>query len=486
MHATEVQVAIIGGGLGGLAMAVYLKRAGFHDFVVLEEAAGPGGTWYKNTYPGCAVDVPSEIYSYSFLPFDWTRIYATQAEILRYIEFVIERFSLRRHFRFSTRVREVVWDQARSGYRIRLENLGEMNARFVVSAVGFLNVPKLPALPGMESFRGPLFHTANWEHQHELWGKRVAIIGTGSTACQLVPELAGKVAHLKVFQREAGWVAPKVDRELTQKERLVRRRNPIRRKLSRWRGFLRHARSVAFRTVGSRAHKQLTSVCLQAIDTQVHDENLKGAVTPAYPVGCKRLVRDSKYYAALNEPQIELVNSAVVRITPGGLIDAHNVEHSADVIILATGFHTTDYLRSLRVVGPRGISLHKLWNGEPRAYMGITVDGIPNFFVMYGPNTNGGGSIIAQHERQAAAIVRTLKRMRRGGYRVVDTKISSMARFLRWVDKENTRRWSALYADCGNYYLSRSGRNVTQWPKGQLSYFLRTVFVFPFGLRLRR
>ncbi len=465
-------------------MAVKLERAGFTHYTVFEQSAGPGGTWYDNTYPGCQVDVPSEVYSYSFKPYDWTRIYGRQPELQKYCEDTIDHFGIRSHFQFSTRVDEAVWDEDRHLYTVRAGGQ-EHEFEVLVSCVGLLSVPNEPRWPGMDEFEGGMFHTARWRHDVALDGKRVAVVGTGSSACQVVPELAQRVGQLYVFQREAGWVAPKPDREYTPDER-KQNAHPIRRKVSRWRGFVRHVQTLGDRTVGSGRHQELTQVCLNHIHAQIEDPELRRMVTPDHPVGCKRLVRDSNYYPALSLPNVDLVPRAVARFTPSGIVDVDGVEREVDVAVLAVGFRAADYLASLDVVGVGGIPLREAWAGEPKALLGITMSGFPNFFMLYGPNTNGGGSIIAQHERQAELVVRVAKQMRRKGVTRVDTKPAALENFVRWLDRQNGTVFSAILADCNNYFLSPGGRNVTQWPTGQISYMVRTKVMPRFAFTKER
>jgi cation diffusion facilitator CzcD-associated flavoprotein CzcO len=481
---TPLRVGIVGAGLGGIALAVKLKKAGFDHFTVFEQSAGAGGTWHDNTYPGCQVDVPSGTYSYSFMPYDWSRRYGKQLELQRYTEDTIDRFGIRDKFRFSSRVDQAVWDEARHLYIVRT-NGEEHEFNLLVSCVGLLNVPKDPDWPGMGDFQGAMFHSARWDHSIELTGKRVAVVGTGSSACQIVPELAKVVEQLYVFQREPGWIAPKPDHEYSAEER---RRNfrLLRRKVSRWWGFVKHVETLGDRNVGSKRHRQLTKICLDFIESEIHDPELRKLVTPTYPVGCKRLVRDSRYYGSLNLPNVHLVPNPVSRFTRSGVIDAQGTERPVDVVVTAIGFKAADYLASLPVIGSGGLSLRDVWAGEPKAFLGITVAGFPNFFMLYGPNTNGGGSIIAQHERQAELIVKVARRMSRRHFTQIDTKRVSMADFVRWVDRKNAINFSAIHAGCNNYFLSPSGRNVTQWPLGQIAYLWRTKLMPQRAFVMRR
>jgi len=472
-------IAIVGAGFGGIATAVKLRRAGFRRFTVFEQSAGPGGTWRDNRYPGCAVDIPSHAYSFSFMPYDWRSTHATQPELLQYAHDVIDRFGLRPHFRFDTRVDDVSWDDERGGYIVRTEH-GEERFGVVVACLGLLNVPQYPQWPGLDEFAGPMFHTARWEHEHDLRGTRVAVVGTGSTAAQVVPAIAPDVAQLFVFQRQPGWIMPKGEREFTEAERRRFRRYPIAQKLRRAKLFYLDRRRFKGFDETSAKQRELRQLCLDYIESTIRSPAIRAAVTPDYPWGCKRVVMSSDFYPALNRDNVELVPRAVSRLTSSGVVDSAGVERDADVLVLATGFQPTKYLASLRVTGPGGIDVHDAWANEPKAFLGITVAGFPNFFMLYGPNTNGGFSIIAQLERQAEVVVRGVKRIHRRRA-AVDTRRTALDRYVRWIDRQIATHASAMEAGCTNYYHAPSGRNVTQWPRTHAWYYLVTKLLPRFG-----
>ena len=484
----HVSVAIIGAGFGGIATAVRLKRAGFDDFVVFEKSAGPGGTWWDNTYPGCEVDVPSHVYSFSFfIDFEWSRTHARQPELQRYAEETIDRFGLRSHFRFCSEVTSSVWDEANDRYDVTLASGETASFTVVVGCLGMLNVPRYPDWPGLETFAGPRFHTARWDHSVDLTGKRVAVVGTGSTAAQVVPAVAPTVERLLVFQRQPGWVIPKGEREFTVRERARFRRHPWLIRLERYAFFVRdhHFANNAFE-IGTRVNRKMLETSLRLLDTDVADPDLRRRLRPDYPWGCKRAVIATTFYAALNRPNVTLVPSAVSRVTERGLVDEAGAEHEIDVLVMSTGFQPYNSFAELDVVGPGGRSLRDIWDGSPEAFLGITVAGIPNFFMLYGPNTNGASSIITQLELQADVVVRTAKRMRRHGLAVVETRPTAMRRFVRWVDRRNREMQSAGFAGCTNYYFSSKGRNVTQWPSSHAKYLLMTRLLPRLGLVVRR
>jgi cation diffusion facilitator CzcD-associated flavoprotein CzcO len=480
------RVAIIGAGLGGVATAVKLKQAGIEDFVVFETSSAPGGTWWENRYPGCEVDVPSQLYSYSFIPYDWTRSYAGAAELQRYVEDVIDHFGIRENFRFSCPVQAAVWDEDRSVYELQLAD-GERHAfTAVVSCVGFLNQPRYPEWPGLDDFAGPRFHTARWEHEHDLAGKTVALVGTGSTAIQIAANVAEVADHLYVYQREPGWIFPKRVTQYRPVSRAIRRRVPPLQRAERigWWFIFDFGLRWLF-TAGSRANKLTEKLCRKFIAARVEDPAVRDAVTPTYPVGCKRVIFDDTFYRALNRPNVTLVPHAVTEVTRQGLIAADGAERPADVLLMATGFKAQDYLSTLRVRGRDGRDLHETWAGEPRAFLGIAMPGFPNFFMVYGPNTNGGNSIIFQLERQAEVVAQAMSRLRRTGAAVIETSERAFGSYDTWISGQVDKRFTAANF-CHNYYFSPTGRNVTQWPRGGLDYWALTRVLPRVALRTGR
>ncbi|RKS78984.1 cation diffusion facilitator CzcD-associated flavoprotein CzcO [Actinomadura pelletieri DSM 43383] len=475
------RVAIIGCGFGGIAAAVKLKKKGLHHFTVFEQSDGPGGTWWDNRYPGCEVDIASHAYSFSFLTYDWTRTHAGQEELQRYAEHVVDRFDVRRHCRFGVRVESATWDAEKSRYDLRLAGGEVEHFDVVISCLGLLNQPRYPDWPGLDDFQGPKFHTARWETEHDLTGKRVAVVGTGSTATQIVPAIAEKVEKLYVFQRQPGWILPKGERDYTPRERMIFQRFPFTQKLRRLRLFYQFRVLYKGYDLHGKRQQQNLQACRDYIRETIQDPELRTKLTPDYPWGCKRPVLATGFYPALNRPNVELVPHAVTRMTPTGIVDATETERDIDVLVMATGFHATKFLASLDVRGTGGVSIHDTWKNDPKAFLGITVPGYPNFFMLYGPNTNGGFSVIAQLERQAEVAARTVARMRRKRLRAVDTRPTATDRWVRWVDAQIVKHTSAMEANCTNYYHAESGRNVTQWPKPHGEYYLATRTLPFFG-----
>lgn len=463
------RVVVVGAGFGGIAAGVKMKQAGIHTFTIYEASDGVGGTWWDNTYPGVEVDVGSHLYSYSFKPYDWSRTHARQDELQRYLEETVDDFGLRPHIRLGTAVDAATWDESRHVWTVRLADGTEDECHVLISAVGFLNVPRYPDWPGLDEFEGPAFHTARWEHEHDLTDKVVAVVGTGSSATQVVPAIQPIVKHLYVFQREPGWVMPKGEREFTEAERRALR-NPWRRRRERLRLKWMMERNIwggdLFRP-GTKANEARRQFCLDYIERSFADRpDLKEAVTPTYPYPGKRPIFASTFYPALKQPNVELVPKAVTAVTRTGIVDADGIERRIDVLVMATGFRPTEYLSRLRVVGRDGVSLHDYWQGEPHAYLGITVPGFPNFYMLYGPGTNGG-EIVTMLESQSEYAVRAMKRMRRERVTAVEVRPWFEERWNRWLQRQMI---GTSWTMSKNYFTAPTGRVVTQWPHGCTVY----------------
>ncbi len=466
-------VVVIGAGFGGIAAGVKLKRSGFHRFTIYESSHGVGGTWWDNTYPGAEVDVHSNLYRFSFKPYDWIRTHARQPELQAYIDETVDQFGLRPHLRLGVTVQSATWDDQRHLWTVRTDDDGVVECHVVISAVGFLNVPRYPDWPGLDEFGGPTFHTSRWEHDQDLTDKVVAVVGTGSTATQVVPAIQPDVRTLYLFQREPGWVMPKGEREFTAAERCQRGR-PWRRALDR--AALRYTLergligAATFRP-GTNLHGKRQQTCLDYIAREFADRpDLAKAVTPSYPYPGKRPVIASTFYPALKAHNVELVPRAVSRVTRTGIVDADGVERRVDVIVLATGFEAADYLARVRITGRRGETLQEHWAGEPRAYLGITVPDFPNFFMLYGPGTNGG-ELVSMLEAQAEYAVRALNRMTRRRVSAVEVRPVFEALWFVWLQsKMEGTSWTMA----SNYFRSSTGRIVTQWPSGNMVYRVAT------------
>ena len=462
------RVVVVGGGYGGIAAGVKMRNAGIDTFTIYEKSARVGGTWWDNQYPGCEVDVHSHLYSYAFKPYDWSRTHAKQAELQGYLEETVSEHGLWPHFRLGVAVDRAEWDEADHRWRLTLDNGETDECHVLIAATGFLNVPRYPDWPGLDEFEGPKFHTARWEHEHDLTGRTVALVGTGSTATQILPEIQPVAKHVYLFQREPGWVMPKGDRDFTPAER-ARLRTAWGHRIERWRQLYRIEKGVwggAVYTPGSKVNQAREHACRAHIDRVFEDRpDLAEAVTPSYPYPGKRPIFNTTFYPTLLEPNVELVPRAVEKVTRTGLIDADGVEREVDVLVMCTGFQPTNYLARIEVVGRRG-SLRDYWAGEPRAFLGITVPTFPNFFMLYGPGTNGG-EIVSMLERQSEYAVRAMKRMAREGVSAIEVKPSWADRYHSWLmGKMDGTSWQM----CNNYFTVENGRIVTQWPYGPTLY----------------
>ena len=461
------RVVIIGAGFGGLAAAVALRRKGIDDLTIIERADGVGGTWRQNIYPGAACDIQSHLYSFSFAPNRaWTRTYAYQPEILGYLESVADDFDLRRHLMLNTQVRSMRWNSDRSHWDVELANGDTVVADVVVSAVGLFGAVRYPAIDGLAEFGGTLMHTAQWDPTVDLTGKRVAVIGTGASGVQVVPELAHVAGELTVFQRTPPWMVPKEDRPYSEEELARYRQRPWASWRERWRLWkLQHDNTALTPDHPRMAVVQELSEGF--LRKHVADDRLRDALTPRYPFRCKRVLLGEKYYTALQHPHVELVTDPIDRVTETSVLTADGRAVDVDTIVLATGFETTSYLSGLEVIGVNGESLHDRWGLDPQAYLGTAVSGFPNFFMLYGPNTNqGANSIIYILEAGARLVASAVSRLaRRGGFVDVHPDVER-----RFNDQISANLEQTIWTQCDSYYRSPSGRIVTQWPHSELDY----------------
>ncbi|MDV7240547.1 MULTISPECIES: NAD(P)/FAD-dependent oxidoreductase [Rhodococcus] len=464
------RVAVIGGGLGGVAMGTKLKRAGIDTFTIFEAQSGPGGTWWINDYPGCEVDVPSDMYSYSFGTRTWNRTHVRQPELLEYIQNTIDEQNLRGHFRFDTQVVSLTWNDDTHVWKVVTDRDEEFEFDVVVSAVGFLSVPKIPTWPGIDQFERARFHTAEWDHDYDYEGKTVAVVGVGSTAAQVIPTIAPKVKQLYVFQREPGWVLPKGDRDYSAAE-ARRLSNPLVYKIRRYLDFVRFERSqwggALYRT-GSAVHRAAERAAREYIDSTFRDRpDLRDAVTPKYVFSGKRRVLSDDFYPALLRDNVELVPTAVDSLTGTGIVDNRGTEREVDLIVTAIGFTASNYLNTLDVRGRGGLDLHEVWKEGAFAFLGMTVPGFPNLYMLYGPNTNGGAPVTYFHERQADYVVSDIRRMARENISALEVKQVYSDIYNVWLQD---RMKGTAWTQANNYFSAESGRIVTQWPDGMLKY----------------
>lgn len=465
-------VAIIGAGAGGIAMGIRLKRAGY-DFTIYEKADGVGGTWRHNSYPGAQCDVPSHLYSFSFeLNPWWSRTYATQPEILDYLERCTDQYGIRSHLRTGVAITEARWQDAAQRWLLVTETGDEVSADVVVSGLGMFNVPTFPDIPGIDRFGGRAFHSARWDHTKSVAGERVASIGTGASAIQYVPAIAPEVEHLTVFQRSPIWITPRLDAPYTREQQEHFARKPWAARIHRWKVWWSYERS-SFKT-DSEQTKGMTALAESYLERKVSDPELRAKLTPDYPVGCKRPPISRDWLPALTRPNVRLVTEPIVEITEHGLRTGDGEEHVVDTIIFGTGFKANDYLGVVDIYGKGGRRLRDDWADGAEAYLGLTVSGYPNLFLLYGPNTNGVNSVLFMHEAQANYVMGALRAMRRRRVASVDVRRSVMDRYNRKIQAAMPKMvWAA---NCTNYFRAANGKVVTQLPFSGGWYWAHTRF----------
>lgn len=457
------EAVVIGGGFGGVAAVIKLREAGFEDVVVLEQGPDVGGCWRENTYPGCACDIPSALYSLSFAPnANWSREYPRQPEIEQYIRDVVDRFGVRELFRFGTAATGMAWDEERQRWTVET-SAGPLLARFVISATGALHEPSIPAIPGLESFPGTIFHSARWDHEHELAGERVAVVGSGASAIQFVPEIAKEAAGVTVFQRSAPWLLPRLDTEIPGwVQALHRRVRPV--ALGHRLGIFTFGELLGLTQRHPRINAPFKRLATWQIERQISDPELRRKVTPDYEPGCKRILFSNDWYPALQRENVELVTSGVREVRGRVVVGSDGSEREVDTIILGTGFHATDPPIARVIRGRGGRTLAEAWSTGVVANMGTTVHGFPNLFLLVGPNVGlGHSSIVFVIEQQVRYIVDALRQVRRAGDGVVEVTQEGQDQWQRRVDRKLA---GAVWATggCGSYYLDSTGRTAGIWP----------------------
>ncbi|MEA2288230.1 MAG: hypothetical protein QOD55_227 [Solirubrobacteraceae bacterium] len=460
----HVRVGILGAGFAGLGAAIRLQEEGVEDFVVWERDADVGGTWWANTYPGCQCDIPSHLYSFSFaLNPEWRRTYATQPEIRRYLQDVTERFGLRRRIRFGCAVTAATWDDEHDRWHVETTR-GPYTADVLIVAPGPLSEPSIPDLPGLATFAGTTFHTATWNHDHDLTGRRVAVVGTGASAIQAVPQIQPHVDRLAVFQRTPPWVVPHGDRPISDRERRVYRRLPPLQRAVRAGVYAGRELLVPGLAYRPRLMKLVERLARRHLERQVPDPALRARLTPAYAIGCKRILPSNRWYPAITQPNVDVVTDAIAGVEPGGIRTAGGALHAVDTIIFATGFFVTDIRLASIVRGRGGRLLADAWQGSPQAYRGTTVAGFPNLFFLVGPNTGlGHNSIVFMIEAQLAYVMDALRTMRARRASRLEVRDEAQAAYNERLQGRLSRTvWNT--GGCASWYLDANGRNSTIWP----------------------
>ncbi|TDT95961.1 cation diffusion facilitator CzcD-associated flavoprotein CzcO [Streptomyces sp. 846.5] len=468
----HVRVAVVGSGFGGLGAAVRLRQAGVTDFVVLERDTSVGGTWRDNSYPGCACDVPSHLYSFSFAPNpDWPRTYSGQPEIRAYLERIADRFQLRPHLRFDHELRGARWDAAAAHWELDTSQ-GRYTAEVLVAACGALSDPVVPDLPGIADFPGEVFHSSRWSHDYDLAGKRVAVVGTGASAIQIVPMIQPQVEKLVLLQRTPPWVMPRMDRDIAPAERWLYRHVPAtQRALRTAQWAIRESQTGMF--VKRPALLRLAErMARRNLDRHIKDPALRAGLTPDYRFGCKRVLLSNTYYPALAQPNVEVVASALEQVRGSSVVAADGSEHEVDAIVFGTGFHVTDMPIGSRITGAAGRTLAEEWKDGMAALRGTTVSGFPNLLFVVGPNTGlGSSSMVLQIESQLNYLVDYLRRLDATGSAALDVTPEAQRR---WNEEVQRRMAGTVWSTggCHSWYLDANGTNTTLWP-GTTAQFRR-------------
>ena len=482
----EVEIAIIGAGFAGLGMGIRLKQKQIHDFLIFERADVVGGVWRDNTYPGCGCDVESHLYSFSFAPnAKWSRVFSRQAEIWQYLRDCTERFGLRPHLKLRHAFESAHWDTAANRWRIETSQ-GTYLARVMISAMGAFSEPSYPQIPGLGSFKGEIFHSAELNHSCDFKDRNVAVIGTGASSVQFIPELQPMAQKLTVFQRTPAWIMKRYDREWRPNELKKFARVPGLLKLSRARYYIirelfgltfRYPRFIGFGK--AMAMHQMTKV--------IKDPVLREKLTPQYTIGCKRILLSNNFYPALAQPNVSVETSPIVEIRAHSIVtqskeQAHGqsenqfsaqVEHPVDVIVLGTGFQVTDFPLAKRVFGKARVSLDEIWKGSPQAYLGTTAVGFPNFFFLLGPNTGlGHTSVVLMIEAQIEHTLKAIRFLQKHDWPLLEPREQKQREFINQVDEDS--RKTVWLSGCKSWYLDRSGRNSSLWPRGVGAFWRRT------------
>ena len=487
----SVDVLIVGAGFSGICMGIKLLEAGMKSFLIIEKSDDLGGTWYENRYPGCACDVPAHLYSFSFdrNP-NWTRMFAGQQEIWQYLKACVERYGLAQYIHFKTRFCEAAWNESSGQWRISAADKSSANqtihARVLISGMGALHVPHYPEIPGIERFSGPSFHSAAWRSDVDLTGKTVAVIGTGASAIQFIPHIAPRPGKLYIFQRTPPWIVPRLDFGFSEKARNRFRRIPA----LTWgfRKFLFFAlewRVLNF--LGDRVVRgYLERIARRHLEQSVTDPKLRDALTPRYQIGCKRILLSDDFYPIFKRPNVELVTDRIAEVRERSVITQDGTERPVDVLIYGTGFHVTEQFIGMKLFGRNGLEIHDSWRNGLSAYLGVTVSGFPNFFMLLGPNTGlGHNSVVLMIEAQVRYVINCLKLMRKRNISAMEVRAESQKHFAANLRDHMARTvWQS--GGCRSWYQdTHTGENTTLWPGSVIQYFraMSSVSLSEYDLR---
>jgi cation diffusion facilitator CzcD-associated flavoprotein CzcO len=472
---SRCDVVVIGSGFAGIGMGIKLKQAGRHDFVILEKAPDLGGTWRDNDYPGCTCDVPSFLYSFSYEQNPrWSRMFSPADEIWAYLERCADKYGLRPHLRFGAEATGAVYDDATARWEVEVNGSDLIDARVVVSGVGALHIPKVPALPGIESFEGESFHSSRWRHDVDLDGRDVAVIGTGASSIQVVPAIAPRVRRLDVYQRTAPWITPKPDRAIGPREQEFYARHPgAQRAIRAGVYWAMEARGAGF-ALTPKAMRWLERGSRRYLERKVPDPELRAKLTPDYQIGCKRILLTRDFLPAVQRDNVELVTSPIAQVTAHGIVDSEGVERPADVIVFGTGFEVPGALMHMKVVGRDAAVLNDVWAQDgAAAHLGIAMSGFPNLFLLLGPNTGlGHTSVVFMIEAQVRYIVQALDLIDDLGADGLEARAETQAGF---VDRVRAKLAGTVWqSGCSSWYLDEQGRNIAIWPHFTWRYWLDT------------
>lgn len=467
------QAIIIGAGMSGLCMGIKLAERGINDFLILEKSSDVGGTWHDNTYPGACCDVPSVLYSYSFAPNpDWSRVFSPHNEIKEYFQRCAQKFALLPRLRLNTAVQRADWQEAEGLWELVLQSGEKLRSRTLVSALGQLNLPQVPEFPGRDSFAGHSFHSARWDHDYSLAGKRVAVIGSAASALQFIPEIAKDVAQLYVYQRSANYVIKRNDRAYHGWEKSLFRRLPLAQKLLRALVYLR-GEWVFYPVLRNNADWMLRlweKWCRDYREEEISDPALRDKLTPDYRLGCKRILVSDDYYSAYQRSNVELVTSPIRALGESGVISEDGVDRAVDVVIYGTGFNTSAMHSAVDFYGSHGVSLQASWREGAEAYRGVCTHGFPNFFMLYGPNTNlGSNSIIFMVERQVDYAVNCIDKLLAHQLKALDVNADVERAYNERLQGELAQ--TVWVSSCESWYKNAAGKVVNNWPRSTLSYW---------------
>jgi cation diffusion facilitator CzcD-associated flavoprotein CzcO len=475
MNNTIYDQVIIGAGFAGLCMGIKLKEAGMHNFVILERNDHIGGTWYDNAYPGAACDVESHLYSFSFEPKpDWSRQFGPQAEILQYIDHCANKYELNPHIQLSTSVAKAIFDEASGLWTVTTEAGQTLQAKSVISCSGGLSQPSYPDIKGLDTFKGKLFHSARWDKNYDISGKQVAVIGTGASAIQIVPAIASTVKELVLFQRTPPWILPKPDKEISPLRKWLYTNIPFTRSLYRTRLYWQHELMAIGFVVNPKVMKFAERLSLSYLDRKVKDETLKKKLTPNYRIGCKRILLTNNYYPALQRPNVSVITEPIKELNEIGVCTNDGKQYEVDAVILATGFQAAENVSRYEVRGLKGQDLNEAWHEGAEAYLGTTVSGFPNMYLIVGPNTGlGHSSMILMIEAQVNYVMGSLKAMKKKDAKYLNLKNEEQQRFNKDIQEKLTKTiWQT--GGCVSWYQMKNGKNVTLWPGFTFSFMQQT------------